>query len=254
LKNLNYKDIRDFFLFHKIKANDVIFIHGNAAVISQMIGKNKNEKIKNFWQSFIKFFSNKGTVIVPTFSYSLTKKKIFNPKVSKSVLGLFSETFQKLKNTKRSYHPIFSVSYFGKLSKEIIGTSNETCFGKKSLFEFLHKKNAKILCLGCSYNQITFVHYIEEMLKINYRYFKRFKGYHYYKNKKKIVETDYFVRDLSLKRSTLLNLKKLFSNLKNKKKYFDFPLGRIPAHSVSTNDLFFEAKKGIKKNQFFLIG
>ena len=63
-------------------------------------------------------------------------------------------------------------------------TSNQTCFGKNSLFDFLFKNKAKILCLGCSYNEITYTHFIEEKLNVDYRYNKKFKGY-YIKNGKK---------------------------------------------------------------------
>lgn len=253
MKHLTRKNIYNFLKFHKIKKNDIVFIHGNASVIKQVQGKNNQQKIDTFWNYFFDYFIHSGTIIVPTFTYSLTKKKIFNPNITKSAIGLFSETFRNLKFTKRSNHPIFSVSYFGQLSKKISKTSDQTCFGRDSIYDLLYKKNAKLLCLGCSYNELTFVHYIEEKIKVKYRHNKIFKGYYYKDNKKKFIQCNYFVRDLKYKYSTKLNLKKIMSSLKKDKKYIYHPLGYIPAHSVKAQDLFNKAKNNVLINKHYLI-
>jgi len=253
LKFLTRTKIYNFLKLHQIKKNDIVFVHGNAAVIKQMNGKNNKQKINNFWSSFLDYFAKDGTVIVPTFTYSLTKNKIFNPKNTLSSIGLFSETFRKLKFTKRSNHPILSVSHFGKLSQQINKTSDKTCFGKNSIYELLYKKNAKLLCLGCSYNELTFAHYIEEKLKVRYRYHKFFEGYYYKNNKKKFIKCDYFVRDLKYKYKTKLNLRKIIASLKKNKKYKSNAIGYMPAHSVKVRDLLTKAKKHILQNKHYLI-
>ncbi len=253
MEHLNKRKIYNFFKSHKIKKNDTVFVHGNASVIKQMQESNNKKKISLFWKYFLSYFSSKGTVIVPTFTYSLTRKKIFNPKTSKSTIGLFSETFRKLKFTKRSSHPIFSVAHFGKLSEIINQTSDETCFGKNSIYDLLFKKNAKLLCVGCSFNELTFVHYIEEKLKVKYRYNKIFEGFYYKNNKKEFIRCNYFVRDLKYKYNTNLNLKKIMTSLKKNKKYIYNPLGYMPAHSVNARDLFKKAEKNISSNKHYLI-
>jgi len=253
LEHLTKTKIYNFLISHKIKKNDTVFIHGNAAVIKQMYGINNKQKINFFWNSFFNYFAKNGTVIVPTFTYSLTKNKIFNPKKTISSIGLFSNTFRKLKFTKRTNHPIFSVSYFGKLSKQINKTSDETCFGNNSIYDLLYKKNAKLLCLGCSYNELTFMHFIEERLKIKYRYHKFFEGYYYKKNKKKFIKCDYFVKDLKYKKKAKLNLRKIMASLKKNKKYIYNPLGYMSAHSVKAQDLLTKAKKHILQNEHYLI-
>ena len=75
MKHLTRKNIYNFLKFHKIKKNDIVFIHGNASVIKQVQGKNNQQKIDTFWNYFFDYFIHSGTIIVPTFTYSLTKKK-----------------------------------------------------------------------------------------------------------------------------------------------------------------------------------
>ena len=42
-------------------------------------------------------YFKKGTIIIPTFSYSFTKKETFDPTNTKSEVGIFSEIFRKKK-------------------------------------------------------------------------------------------------------------------------------------------------------------
>ena len=254
MKILNKKDIFKFLKLHKIKKNDLVLIHGNALIFTQVIGNSKNEKISNFWIFIKEYFNKKGTVIVPSFTYCLTNNKVYNSTKTPGKLGLFSESFRKLKFTKRTNHPIFSMSFFGSQSKDIMKTSNNTCFGKNSLFEYLHKRNAKLLCLGCSYNESTYTHYIEEKLGIKYRYLKKFKGFHFINGKKKKIETNYFVRNLNYFISTKVNLKKLIDTLKKKSSYIYKNFGKLSSHSTRAKIFCLEAKKKLEKNKHYLIG
>jgi len=252
--NLKKEDLFKFLQNHNIKRNDLVLIHGNAAIFTQVQGDSKKEKIRNFWKFIKDYFDKRGTIIVPTFSYSLTNKKVFNSKKTASTLGKFAETFRKLKFTDRTNHPIFSVSFFGSHSKDIMKCSNDTCFGQNSLFGYLNLKKAKLLCLGCSYNEFTYTHYIEEKFGINYRYHKKFKGFYIFKGKKRKIETNYFVRDLDYSIDTKLNLKKIISILKKKKKYRYKNFGRLSSHSVDAKYFYLEAVKKLKINKHYLIG
>lgn len=254
MKILNKKDIFKFLKLHKIKKDDLVLIHGNASIFTQVIGDSKNKKISNFWIFLREYFNKKGTVIVPSFTYCLTDNKVYNPKKTAGKIGLFSESFRKLKFTKRTNHPIFSMSFFGSQSQNIMKSSNNTCFGKNSLFEFLHKKNAKLLCLGCSYNELTYTHYIEEKVGVKYRYLKKFKGFYLLNGKRKKIETNYFVRNLDYYISTNLNLRKLVYSLKKKGSYIYKNFGKLSSHSIRAKLFFLEGKNKLKKNKHYLIG
>lgn len=235
----------------KINKNDIVMMHGDANVSSQLKGKNLNNKLKSTFELIIKYLKPNGTLIVPTFTTSFTKTKRFNMVKSKSEIGIFSEKFRNIKGVKRSFHPIFSFGVIGKNQKSFLNTNMEDCFGEGTFFDLLYKKNAKIICFGCGFNEITFTLFVEQYLKVNYRYFKYFKGIKTFGNKEFKTNVRYFVRDLN--RKTDLNLFLLKDRMIKKNKIKTTAIGRIAIHSVKTKDYFYEIRKLLKLNKYGLI-
>ena len=228
-----------------IKKGDDLMIHGDAGIIAQLNLKNK-KRFKFFFNEIINFVGKKGTILVPSFTYSFCKTKIYNPKKSKSEVGMFGEEFRKLKISKRTNHPIFSFSIFGKNWKYYKKANIETCFGKNSIFHFFHKVNGKIISFGSLFEQsATFLHYIEESAKVNYRYFKTFEGV-LKNNIKKKIKTNYYVRDLK-KKNTFIMPKSL-SNIIREKTF-----GRYTVSAISSKKLFNYCCAKLKNNQNYLI-
>ncbi len=64
-------------LFKKInvKKSDTVMIHGNLAVVDQKKFNDTKKNINFFFKKLINYFGNKGTIIIPTFTYSYIKKK-----------------------------------------------------------------------------------------------------------------------------------------------------------------------------------
>ena len=247
------KLIFDFLKNHKIAKNDTLFIHGNAMSIAQIDGKNNNDKTLFFWECIKEYIGEKGTIIVPTFTYSATKNEIFDPLKTPSKVGQFSEDFRNLPYTKRTFHTIFSVSFHGYYEKKIFNSSLQTCFGKESIFDLLTKLNAKLICLGCSLNELTYTHHIEEDFGVNYRYNKVFLGKYIENGKIKKINTNYFVRKLDFTQSTNLNLEKLINILKYQNLLIDAPFERMPVYSCSAKNFYNYCMNNLKKNENYLI-
>ena len=229
----------------KIKKNEVIMLHGDAAVIGQLDIKNINHNLKIFFDQIIDKVGKEGTILIPTFTYSFIKNKIFNLEKSKSEVGYFSEVFRNRKDTYRYCHPIFSFSIYG---KKIYNKENyKSCFGKKTIFDDFFKKNGRIIVLGNAFEKAaTFSHYIEEQNVVKYRYYKNFKGKIIKKNKEFDVDVSYYVR--SLKEDTIIKKKKKIYSSITKVKFKRFLIYSIQAK------LFFNlCKKEIKINDKFLI-
>ena len=170
------KDILNYFQKANIQKNDVVFLHGNSMALFQIKAKDSISKTNIFWNALIEYLKKDGTIIVPTFTYTLGKNKIYNYKKTKSKVGQFSEDFRKHFSETRSLDPIFSVSAYGKKKDEISKLKYKNSFGRGSIFNFIYKKNAKIICLGCELEVVTFLHYIEQVLKVPYRGFKKFNS------------------------------------------------------------------------------
>ncbi len=231
-----------------IKKGDTIVLHGDAGIAAQ-IKSNTKDKVSYFFDILIDFVGKNGNILIPTFTYSSCKKNYFDKENNKSEVGLFSESFRNRKNIKRTDHPIFSFAIFGKKFKHFNTASIETCFGNDSIFQFLHNLNAKIICLGCDLERVTFTHYVEEFYKVDYRFNKVFNIY--CKNKKKSILTNYYVRKLNEK--STIDLSKLNKYLKKKNKIKESTFGRYNLILIKAKDFFISCTELLNKNKNSLI-
>jgi aminoglycoside 3-N-acetyltransferase len=118
------------------------------------------------------------TLIFPTFTFSFPNKEDFNVQNSKTPMGLFNEYFRNQQDVIRSVDPLMSNALLGKHTEFITDIGKNSC-GKDSTFDCLHKTelNVKFLFFGTRIGDcFTFMHYIEDKLKVPYRYERPFTG------------------------------------------------------------------------------
>ncbi len=245
---MEIKQIKSTLLKSGIKKGDTLLIHGDAGV-TQQINSKKKDKINLFFDILIDYLGKQGNILIPTFTYSVCKTKKFDIKNSNSETGLFSEKFRKRKFVKRTNHPIFSFAIFGKKFKYFNKANITTCFGKDSIFDFFLRNKGKIICLGCNLDRVTFTHHAEEIHKVNYRYLKKFKIF--LKARKKIINTNYYVRKLTKK--SRIDLRNLHKYLKQKKRIKEIDFGRYKLMSIKSESYFKSCIEMLKKNKVSLI-
>lgn len=244
---MNGDNIKKILVTSNIKKGDTVILHGNLGSINQIQEKSLN-KLSFFFNVLISYLGKRGTILVPSFTYSFCKKENFNVQNSKTYISDFSEKCRHLKIFHRSYHPIFSFLIYGFKKKYYLNSDLTTCFGVNSIFDLIKKDNAKLCGLGCKLDgMLTFMHHIEEEMNIKYRYLKFFSGYTIDKNKKQEIKTTYFVR----KKNIIYN----FANLEKKiKKIINIVnFGRYTLMTIEAQKIFFIIKKNLKKNDTFLI-
>ena len=234
-----------------IKKNDLLFIHGDSIIFSSIKATTLKKKFFKLISELKKLVGKNGTIIIPTFTYSFTKTKKFDVLNSRSEIGNFSENLRLIYPKNRTKHPIFSCIVIGKDKNFFLNLNNLDSFGTNTLFDGLYKKNAKIVCLGCGFNRITFAIYVEQMLNVKYRFFKFFNGK--IKIDKNIFDTRvrFFVRNRKLK--TDLDLSDVKKQLIKKKQLNISDLNRIAIHCVNSRDFFTACKFLLKKNKYALI-
>ena len=247
---MEIKDIKLALKKCGVKKNDTIMLHGDAGVAAQLKIKRRN-KLGRLFDEIINYLGKNGTLLVPTYTYQVCKKKHFNVEKTPSELGLFSEYFRKRDKVSRTFNPIFSFAIYGKKVNYFKKSNYETCFGKNSVFDLFNKINGKIVCLGCDIDRITFTHHVEEFFKINYRYSKNFKIKLKYKENTKQINTSYFVRKKNIKNN--INLKRLYKYLKKNKKIKESDFGRYNILSIKAKTFFKSCIKLLKKNNYSLI-
>jgi aminoglycoside 3-N-acetyltransferase len=118
------------------------------------------------------------TLIFPTFTFSFPNKENYDVQNSKTSMGIFNEFFRNQQNVIRSIDPLMSNALLGRHTEFITDIGKNSC-GKNSTFDLLHKTelNVKFLFFGTHIGDcFTFMHYIEDKLKVPYRYERPFTG------------------------------------------------------------------------------
>ncbi len=119
-----------------------------------------------------------GTLVFPTFTFSYGNREDYDVINSKCKMGMINEYARKREDAVRSEDPLMSVCVIGD-HKELAEVSGDKSLGKGSFFDRLHQTpNSRILFFGAELAQChTHMHYVEEKLRVPYRYDKEFEGH-----------------------------------------------------------------------------
>lgn len=172
---VTYKDIVD--ALEKVGANqcDVLLLHTGITFGKLEKGLKRSDIVAILYDAITELQVK--TLIFPTFTFSFCNNQTFDIKNSKTRMGMLNEYARKLPLAIRSKDPLMSVCVIGE-DKNLIRTEGNISLGKGSFFDNLHQtKNVKILFFGARIEDCyTYQHYIEEKLRVPYRYDKKFTG------------------------------------------------------------------------------
>ena len=229
-----------------LKKNDIVFCHSNIGYFGRLKGiRNKNSLCKIFFQKIFKIIGKRGTLIVPTFTYSFFKKENFTVN-SVSNMGIFSEWVRLNKKGKRSMDPNFSVYVVGKYSNYFSEIVENKTHSHNSFFGKFHKMNGKIL--NFNHPGATILHYYEKILNVDYRFEKKFKGM----LNNSISEWYVLSRYLGSNHNIHYPFKLVNLLRRKKKEHFSF-LGKGEIFLMSSKLFFSFVKKEYKSNRNLLI-
>jgi aminoglycoside 3-N-acetyltransferase len=228
--------VTDFFKNAGVAKGDTVFLHSDAFVTAELEGKDINEKAEVLFAGILDAIGEEGTLVVPTFTYSATKGEVYNVEETKSDVGLLTEIFRKRPGVIRTLNPVFSVAVTGAGAKAFADAAIDDSFGENTSFGLLYQLNAWIITLGCSLDRVTFIHYVDQMAKVDYRYFKTFPAT--IVNGSEMIQEDfrYLVRDLN--RKTSVQLDDLRNRLRTEGLLSTAEMGRALLMSVRAKDFF----------------
>jgi len=241
-----FKALRD----SGIELGDTIFIHSSLSSFGKLVkGVTREEFTNSFLTAVKKSVGSDGTIIMPTFTYSFCKKQVYNPAITPSAVGLFTEAFRKMPNVKRSIDPIFSVSSWGKFSEYYTKVGN-SCFGNESVYQKIFDNDVKIVFLGETFD-ITYIHFVEQAFGVPYRFIKSFKGEIIIDNKRRPYVFDYFVRYLN--KNIEYDIEKLSKDLDRIGIITTSYLGFSKIRSLKARKIFDKVIQALKKDIYYLL-
>lgn len=189
------------FIEHIVSKGELVLIHSDIKKTCWLLREDfeDDKSIINFIiDTFINTLGEEGTLLIPTFNWDFCEGKPFDYKNSPAKTGALPTEALKRKDFKRTKHPIYSFAVNGKLQEEFLACENVSAFGMDSPFGLLWKYDGKIILWDVDYqNSFTFVHFVEQVYNVDYRYEKLFTAPYIDENGIEELRTySMFVRDL----------------------------------------------------------
>ena len=120
---------------------------------------------------------NGGNIAVPAYSYTYTKKEIYDVENTQSDLSEVVEYLRVNNKDKRTSDANFSYLLFGNgFSNRHFSVSDYSSFGDGALIDEVYNKDGYLGAIGGALEYLTEIHYLERRLNVSYRFDKIFKG------------------------------------------------------------------------------
>jgi len=243
--------LNNFFLKGNICKGDRVLLHSDISILYKNLKKEKFKfTIDDIADFLINYIGDKGTLIIPTFNFNFCKGETFLINNTVSQMGVLSEKLRIKANKNRSWHPVYSFVIFGSTPKEYLKKKNYSAYSKDSLFHWITESDGKIGIIDLpDQKSMTYYHYVEECMNVNWRYMKSFWGdYIDFNNKTQKIEAKIFVRKINkgIKTKVEEMEKILWSKdlYQGHKKY-----SYAGCRSIRAKNLKFEVEKIIKDNK-----
>ena len=181
-KKYSKEDILQALKAVDIKSGDTVFVSTSLGMLGLLEGAKSNRELNQaFFDSLVEILGKDGTIIVPTYSYTFGKSRksqpaLFDSETTPSEIGPFPEFFRQQDNVFRTLDPFMSVSIWGKHTDSLQRNLPNTSYGYDCIFARLLKLNVKCLNIGLGPNWMAFIHHIEYLHKVPFRYDKTFFG------------------------------------------------------------------------------
>lgn len=151
---------------------------------------------ENLLKTFQQLLGNEGTLVVPAYSFSAYNNEVFDPLLSKSIVGIVGETARKMPGFHRTIHPIYSHALWGRNTEKLLKQDFTTCFGPNSFFDILFNlPDTYILVVGTSLSAMAFYHYYDQYFKAPGRFLKKFNAKVKLDGEIRNIEFDSYVKD-----------------------------------------------------------
>lgn len=127
--------------------------------------------------ALLEVLSPEGTLIMPTFNFNFNKGESWDVRSTPSQMGVLTELVRSDPRAKRVFHPFYSFAVIGKHAELLTRERYKSSYERNSVFGKLRDLDGKIMIIGLDYtHSLTFVHHVEQMEGVDYRFIKAFSG------------------------------------------------------------------------------
>ena len=135
--------------------------------------KPREQLLSDYW-SVIREIAGERCLLFPTFNYGFCRDGIYDVVNAPAEVGVLNEYIRKLNPAQRTRTPVFNFCILNNKGFSFSAVDNP--FSVESTFGELVASNAGIVFFGARLDGNTFIHHVEEVMNIGYRYIKPFPG------------------------------------------------------------------------------
>ena len=240
-----------------VKSGDTILVHSSLTAFGKLCPDNKESMdtyidflMNSIVNAMKKCVGTNGTILMPTFSWSFCKKRIFDVTKTPSEVGALTNYFRNLPGVSRSLHAIYSFAVLGRKRGFFMDVGKDS-FGKDSIFDKINKIDGKIIFFGAPFHSATFVHYIEQQHGIPYRFIKSFGGI--IKRDGNVYEDKFTFNVKYKRRPAIIDLSRTEKFLLGKRFMKEVKLGNGRVLSVGAADFYNSCYAQLDKNIYYFL-
>jgi aminoglycoside 3-N-acetyltransferase len=159
-----------------VRQGDMLLLHSSTRGTLRRLKKlGFAMDVEAILDSFLRAVGENGTLLLPLFNFDFCDGLPFDIQTTPSHMGALTEAGRLRPTAVRTGHPIYSFAVLGKQSHHFHGVDNFSGYGGDSPFAILHRNGGKIAILDLpDQESMTFYHYVEESMSVDYRFHKRF--------------------------------------------------------------------------------
>lgn len=174
LENLN-KDL------NQDEKNRIIWLSIDIMTICRSGKLRRRQEIENYMKEMLNELKEiemeYSLILIPTFSYSFPKEKIFDTYATKTEVSAFGKYLIENITERRSTNPFYSFIAFGREAEKFLQLALEDSVGKKSPFNYIHEKDSIMISIGHHFiKTLSSIHQVEYILNAKYRQLIEFSG------------------------------------------------------------------------------
>ena len=169
-----------------IGKGDMVYIASDASLLLMEARKKcevktasqRNKFLHCFIDTLQEIVGEQGTLLFPVFSWSFCRGESFDIRHTPGEVGALNNwVLEHRQDFRRTKHPLYSFMVWGHGANALVNLENMDAWGSDSPFAYLHENDGKMLLLNVTLQRgFTFMHYVEESVKVPYRYQKNFRG------------------------------------------------------------------------------
>lgn len=161
-----------------VKNGDMLLLHSSTGRTLRKLNKlGFTLDIQTILDSFLEAVGASGTLLLPLFNFDFASGVPFDIRSTPSHMGALTEAGRTRAGAVRTGHPMYSFAVLGQERERFRGLDNFSGYGADSPFAILHQAGGKIAALDLpDQSSMTFYHYVEESMSVDYRFHKQFSG------------------------------------------------------------------------------